>query len=167
MRKSVLVSLILIVNMSCFAMQNPPKSVSKNEMKISWHYENDRIFFEMSAPTNGWVTVGFNTTSKIKGASLLMGNIVKGKPSVVEHYTLNLGNYKTINSLGEESQVKDIIGNENFNRTILKFSLPIKAKSEYQKDLSEGKEYTMIIAYSQEDDFQHHSIMRTSVKITL
>jgi hypothetical protein len=153
--------------MACTAQNTAEKEIVKNKMKVSWHYEGDRIFFEMSAPTDGWVTIGFNTTSGIKDAYLLMGNVVKGELQVVEHYTLSPGNYKTINSLGEASQVKDIKGEENSNRTTLNFSLPIKAKSKYQKELSEGTEYTLIMAYSQEDDFEHHSIMRTSANVEL
>lgn len=167
MRKSILTILIMAVSMGSPAQDDSAKTISKNKMKISWQYKNDRIFFEMSAPTKGWVTIGINTTSSTKGAYLLMGNVEEGKPNVVEHYTLNPGNYKTISSLGETSQVKDVIGDENSMRTILKFSLPIEAESKYQKDLSEGSKYTMIIAYSQEDDFQHHSMMRTSVNVTL
>lgn len=167
MRKSILVTLILAFSMGCTAQKDSDKTISKNNMKVSWHYESGRILFEMMAPNDGWVTIGFNTTSGTKGAYLLMGNIVKGKPNVVEHYTISPGNYKTLNSLGEAPQVKDIKGNENSLGTTLKFSLPLKAKNKYQKDLSEGSEYTMIIAYSQEDDFQHHSIMRTSVNVKL
>jgi len=153
--------------MSCTAQENIDKTISKNKMKVSWQYKNGRIYFEMSAPTDGWITIGFNSTSGIEGAYLLMGNVEKGKPNVVEHYTINPGNYKTISSLGETPQVKDVSGDEKPNRTVLKFSLPIKVENQYQKDLSEGRAYTMIIAYSHEDDFQHHSIMRTSVNIKL
>lgn len=167
MKKSILFTLILTFSMSCIAQENNGNSISKNKMKVIWQYKNDRIHFEMSAPTDGWVTIGFNATSGTKGAYLLMGNIEKGKPKIVEHYTINPGNYKTISSLGETPQVNDVSGEATPNRSVLKFSVPIKAETQYQKDLSEGKEYTMIIAYSQEDDFQHHSIMRTSIHVKL
>ena len=167
MSKSILITLFLAISMSCLAQDKFSKVVEKNEMKVSWHFENDRIFFKMSAPTDGWVTIGFNTVKGTKGAYLLMGNIVEGVPNIIEHYTLNPGDYRTISSLGEKSQVKDITGVEKASNSTLVFSLPIIAVSKYQKDLTEGTEYTMIIAYSQEDDFQHHSIMRTSVNVTL
>ena len=167
MRTTIFIALILAMNASCTAQVNSDKSISKDKMKVNWHYENGRIFFEMSAPTDGWVTIGFNTNSGTKGAYLLMGNIINMKANVVEYYTLNPGNYKTIKSLGDTPQVENISGKEDSNGTTLKFSLPIKAIGKYQKDLIEGSEFTMIIAYSQEDDFQHHSIMRTSVNINL
>ena len=153
--------------MSCKAQEIRGKSISKNKMNLSWHFSNDRIYFEMTAPTNGWVTIGFNTNESIKNAYLLMGNIINDKVNVVEHYTLEPGHYKSLLELGEQPQVNEISGNQNSKGSMIKFSLPIMASSKYQKDLTEGSEYTMILAYSQEDDFQHHSMMRTSAIVKL
>ena len=167
MKKNVLIILVMIINIGCDAQKNGAKIVSKNQMNVSWHFGNERIYFEMSAPTDGWVTIGFNTQSGTTGAYLLMGNIINGKVNVVEHFTKSPGNYSPITKLGAESQVENIEGIEKNNNTLIKFSLPKKAFSKYQKDLLEGNEYNMIIAYSREDDFQHHSMMRTSEIVTL
>jgi hypothetical protein len=152
---------------ACDAQKESMKHLTKNGMNVQWHYRNERVFFEMSAPTEGWVTIGFNITLGTEGAYLLMGNVVNGKPAVIEHYTISAGNYKPITSLGAPANVQDVKGSETNTSTTLNFSLPIKATSNYQRDLTEGSQYTMIIAYSQEDDFQHHSIMRTSISIKL
>ena len=168
MKKNVIIIIVMmIINMGCNAQINGDKEISKNKMNVSWRFEKGRIFFEMDAPTDGWVTVGFNTQSGTTGAYLLMGNIVNGKVNVVEHYTKSPGDYSPITELGAKSQVENIGGIEKSNHTLIKFSLPIKALSKYQKELSEGSEYTMIIAYSREDDFQHHSMMRTSTNVKL
>ena len=167
MKKNIIITVMIIINMGCNAQSSGEKAISKSNMNVSWHYVNDRIFFEMDAPTDGWVTIGFNTQSGTTGAYLLMGNIVSGKVNVVEHYTKSPGNYTPITKLGAKSQVENIEGIEKSNHTLIKFSLPIKALSKYQKDLSEGSKYTMIIAYSREDDFQHHSMMRTSANVKL
>ena len=167
MRKSILIILMLVFSTMSNAQGNSEKTISRNKMKVSWYYKADKIYFEMSAPTDGWVTIGFNTTSGTKGAYLLMGNVINSKPNVTEHYTLNPGNYKAITELGEKNQVSNVWGVESSSGTSIKFSLPVKPVNKYQKDMSEGNKYTMIIAYSQEDDFQHHSIMRTSVNIKL
>lgn len=158
---------MIIINIGCNAQKNISKIVSKNKMNVSWHFENERIYFEMSAPTDGWVTIGFNAQSETTGAYLLMGNIINGKVNVVEHFTESPGNYSPITKLGAESQVDNIEGIEKNNNTLINFSLPKKAFSKYQKDLLEGNEYTMIIAFSREDDFQHHSMMRTSEIVKL
>lgn len=167
MKKNVLMIVILMINIGCNAQNEEDKTVSKNKMNVSWHYKNDRIYFEMDAPTDGWVTIGFNIQSGTTGAYLLMGNIINGKVNVVEYFTKSPGNYSPITKLGTKSQVENIEGLEINSNTAIKFSLPVRAFSKYQKDLSEGKEYTMIIAYSREDDFQHHSMMRISEIVKL
>ncbi len=143
------------------------QTISINSMTMRWRYDNERIFFEMSAPTDGWVTIGFNTKKDIAGTYLLMGNIVNEQPKVVEHFTISAGNYKPIETFGIGSQVQDVDGIEKNGKTTLKFSLPIRAVSKYQKNLNRDLKYTLIMAYSREDDFQHHSMMRTSINVKL
>lgn len=167
MKKYILITLALSLNIACFAQKYSSTSVTKNNMKVSWYFHNNRIFFEMNAPTDGWLTIGFNDTTGTKGAYLLMGRVKQGVPNITEHFTINPGNYKTIESLGKTVQVKDVSGIENSNYTSIKFSLPQKAASKYQRDLFKGNEYVLIIAFSREDDYQHHSIMRTSVRVKL
>jgi len=142
-------------------------SVSKNGMEVSWEFDGDLVSFEMAAPTQGWVTIGFNTTEGMTGCYLLMGRVFKGKAEVVEHFTQSPGNYAPITKYDVKSQVKQQSGAENEKLTVIQFSIPQKAISKYQKDLFPNSEYVMVMAYSQEDDFQHHSTMRTSVKVKL
>ncbi len=165
--KKIFLCLLLITGWGCQAQENNMKSISKNEMNVSWFFSENRIHFTMSAPTNGWVTIGFNTHTGTKDAYLIMGNVAGDKVKIAEHYTLDPGNYKPIATLGASPQVQNATGFENSNKTVLRFSLPKKSFSKYQKDLSQGKEYTMILAFSREDDFQHHSIMRTSINVKL
>lgn len=141
--------------------------VEKNDMMVTWWHEDDRIFFEMRAPTDGWVAIGFNSTENVEGAYLLMGSVQYDVTEVVEHYTISPGNYKPITELGAEAQLDDVFGTQTDSLTTIEFSVPVTAFSDYQKDLSVGNTYVMILAYSQEDDFQHHSIMRTSVDVEL
>lgn len=167
MKRTILMFTIILMNIACKAQQNELKTITKNQMTVSWHFEGDRIYFEISAPTTGWVTIGFNTETGISGAYLLMGNIINSKVNLVEHYTKSPGNYSPISKLGAKSQIEDLEGLQQSRKSVIKFSLPTTSLSRYQKDLSEGKDYYMIMAYSQEDDFQHHSIMRTAVNIKL
>jgi hypothetical protein len=143
------------------------KSVSKNGMAVRWEHNEGTINFEMEAPTQGWVTIGFNNSSGTKDAYLLMGRVVNGKTEVIEHYTLKPGNYKSFEKLGVGSSIRNVTGNEQDKSTLIKFSLPTKSINKYKKELSNGLSYNMILAYSRSDDFQHHSMMRTSIKVTL
>ena len=136
-------------------------------MSVNWNHEGERVYFEMMAPTNGWITIGFNDSSGIENTYLLMGHVVNGVAEVVEHFTISAGNYKPITELGSEARVAHVSGEDRGIHTKINFSIPKKSFSIHQKGLVEGKMYYMLMAFSREDDFQHHSIMRTSVQVTL
>ncbi len=143
------------------------KSVQKNGVTVTWEHQNSRIFFEMTAPTDGWVAIGFNTSQDITGNYLLMGQVVDGKPKVTEHYTLSPGYYEPFSAMKVAESVTDVEGTEVKGKTTLKFSVPVVPANSYAKRLDEGTSYVLLLAYSQEDDFQHHSMMRTSMRIQL
>ena len=164
---TLVLGLLLLLFASCEAQEQKNRSVSKNGMEVHWHFKQNRIFFTMKAPTRGWVAIGFNTTEKMTHAYLLMGRIAKNQAEVVEHFTIFPGAYEPIKTLGGITQVQDMYGSEKVNTTVLHFSLPVKALGQYQKDLLQGNTYFMVLAYSQEDDFQHHSSMRTSINVEL
>lgn len=147
--------------------QDSMKEVRKNNMRVSWKLEKEHIQIEIEAPTNGWVAIGFNETSSLAGTYLLMGRIQNGKAEVVEHFTEKPGSYKPITKYGIPNQVSSTSGDEKGNLTKLKFSIPISKSSKYHKQLSSGTKWNLLMAYSVDDDFQHHSIMRTSIEITL
>jgi DOMON domain len=166
----ILKTLFFAISMLNCSYANVPKimkSITKNGMKVSWEYKNQRIYFEMTAPTNGWVAIGFNNSDNTAGNYLLMGNVVGSQSSVMEHYTISAGNYKSFTDLKVNISVFDVVGIETQQVTKIRFSLPTAPSNKYTKDLEQGQEYTLLMAYSQQDDFQHHSIMRTSVKIIL
>ena len=75
-----------------------------------------------------------------------------------------MGDYRPIKDLGSIVNVDDISGKEEGNYTRIGFSLPIQTGSKYGVNLGPTWTYTIHLAYSQEDDFQHHSIMRTYVE---
>ena len=165
MRK-IIIGLTILLALKLNA-QNNMKQIKKDGMTVKWEIVDDQLHVEMSAPTEGWVTVGFNENSNITGAYLLMGRVRNGKAEVVEHFTSSPGNYQPISNYKVPNQVKDIKGSENGKNTELTFKIPIAAASKYHKHLTKGSTWSMIMAYSLEDDFQHHSIRRTSVSIKL
>jgi hypothetical protein len=145
----------------------PNREVEKNGMLMRWYYQHDSIHLEVRAPTRGWVTVGFNEKESMSGAYLLMGRVRNGRAEVVEHYTHSSGNYQPITTLGESSLISTVEGEELDHTTVIRYAIPIHPPTRYRKDLAPGNSYFMTLAFSREDDFQHHSMMRTSVNVTL
>ena len=163
----------LIIAMTLITMtlqinaQDSDTHVSVNGMEVNWRHQKNKIIFEVKAPTEGWVTVGFNETQAITGAYLLMGRVREMQPEVVEHVTLSPGNYKPISKKNDQCRLTVIEGKETKNSTNITFSVESGPDCQYQKILKKGMSYWMVLAYSVDDDFQHHSIMRTAVRVVL
>ncbi|WP_190811594.1 DOMON domain-containing protein [Flagellimonas sp. S3867] len=161
-------ALVALAPATCWSTKHYSKNeISKLGMHIKWHYGNQRIHFTLNAPTAGWLAIGFNDTEQLSGTYLLMANVIGEKTNVVEHYTVKPGNYSPISELGGYAEVKDVQGVENEFGSTISFSLPIAPTSKFKKPLKQGSEYSLLIAFSQEDDFQHHSLKRTAVPIIL
>jgi len=142
------------------------KTIQKNGMSVTWYHLEDRIFFELEAPTSGWLTIGFNETNELTGAYLIMTRVYSTLPDVVEHHVISPGNYKPIEKLNI-NQIADVEGEEIFNLSRIRFSLKADTQSNFRKSLIKGTYINMIMAYSRSDDFQHHSVMRTTVRVLL
>lgn len=159
--------LIFVILILCNFQTTDIRKISKNGMTVEWKYNNDRLEIMIKSPKQGWVAIGFNESSSLKGTYLIMGNVIDENVNVVEYYTLEPGLYKPIAELGGNAEAIIVSGIESNNKTTIKFSLPIASDSKFKKHLTKGATYNLLMAYSLEDDFQHHSVMRTSVKIKL
>jgi hypothetical protein len=162
--------LLFLISLLAFSMTNQlhtPQQIEKNGMVVSIEHLGDSIRFQLEAPTEGWIAIGFNETDQLKGNYLIMGTVRNGKVWVEEHHTFAPGDFRSYADLGIKSSVSHPVGTEKEGITRISFQLPIKSSHPLGKDLIENKVYTLLMAYSREDDFRHHSIMRTTVRIRL
>lgn len=143
------------------------QSIEKNGMEVRWEIRADTLAVWMSAPTNGWLAIGFNTENRLKGTSLVMVRVREGEPEAVDFYVLAPGDYQPVTQLGGVSQIRTISGTESVSGTQVHCGLVLRPSSKWHHELRAGASYTMLLAYSQSDDFNHHSMMRTSIAITL
>ncbi len=143
------------------------QTIEKNGMKISWSIKADQVHFEVFAPTQGWVAIGFNEKDKLVGNNLIMGNVVNGVCTISDQFIKGFEDHQAVETLGGQNHLSLISGQEDKKGTNIRFAIQSKAKDVFHYDLIKGKEFTLLIAYAQEDNFDHHSTMRTSIKIIL
>lgn len=167
MKLNILCLLLILMGCTSFKVQEGDNILVRNRMAVEWQIVGNNIRFEIRSPEHGWVAIAFNTSDDIEGAYLVMGRIQNGKAEVKDFYVLEPGNYRSIEELGRQSLIQDVSGREGFSGTTVAFTLPMGSKGKYYHELVSGKRYTLHMAYSLDDDFKHHSIMRTSTKIKL
>ena len=141
-----------------------PKTLTAEEFKLAWEYTEDNVTFTVSAPTKGWVAVGFTADDKIVATNLIMQKVDDDLVYGEDQFVTGMGQHPTINSLGGVSRISNIQGTEKGKQTTVSFTIPAKKLDQYHFDLSEGNEINIWLAWSISDDFDHHSrkrILRT------
>lgn len=157
---------LFLVNCS-ICNQNKMKEISKNGMTVSWDIMKDSLDVKVFAPTQGWVAIGFNERDELTGTHLVMGCVIKGEVFVEDHYIRQPGDHVPVLSLGGKDALSARTGEETSAGTTIAFRLPLKPVDLYHHALQAGKSYHILMAFSAENDFYHHSLMRTTVKINL
>jgi DOMON domain len=147
--------------------EKPFKSRTVNGMTFQWSFSKDNLHCKVIAPTKGWVAIGFNTVDELSGTNLIMGAVEQDFVMIDDRFIVKPGSHKSITELGGSEALTQRAGSESNNNTTISFSIPLSVNDKFHHDLQEGKEYYVLMAFSQEDDFQHHSIMRTTIKIKL
>jgi hypothetical protein len=165
--KFIFMALITSESFSLRAQQKDFKVTTANGMTFQWRFDKDHLQCKAVAPTNGWVAIGFNTKNELSGTNLIMGAVEQDSVTIDDRFIIKPGDHKRITDLGGSEALVHRSGKEEDSATTIFFSIPLSVNDKFHHDLYEGKEYYLLMAFSQEDDFQHHSIMRTTIKIKL
>ncbi len=154
---------LLIITSSTFEW----KSVEKNGMSFSWEINGEYLECKVSSPGQGWLAIGFSEENKIMGSNLIMDAAEHGYFKMSDRYVVSFGQHVSMLSLGANEALMNRGVVEKTNGTTMSFEIKRKNTYKYHLILEEGKELYIWLAYSENDDFMHHSTMRTSLKIKL
>ena len=147
--------------------QQTMKSITKNSMTVEWEIVGENMNITMEAPVKGWLAIGLNTKNQLTDTQLMIACVDGDGVSAKDFLVLKPGDYRPMLLLGAKDCIQNLSGKEGASKTTISFSIPIKAVDEFHYSIKEGESMYFLMAYSQEDNFYHHSIMRTSVKIVL
>jgi DOMON domain len=143
------------------------QEISQNGMTVTWKIAQERLLLTMRAPTSGWVAVGFNTLEGLAGTNLVMAAVEGQEVRLSDRYIVAPGDHRSVAELGGKPSAMLISGTEDATGTIIQFALPLHAADSFHVALTRGQSLHLLMAFSREDDFAHHSMMRTAVTITL
>lgn len=136
---------------------------------MEFHYQPtaEGLAIHLLAPTTGWVAIGFHTENTILGADLLQFRVRNGQAYGEDQLVQALGVHPADERLRNGSnQIRQLEGYEEKGWTHLSFLVPWNSEDPNDLPLSPDQSCWFILAYSQSDDFDHHSTMRKHVLVT-
>jgi hypothetical protein len=121
-------------------MGKAQESFETLDMKFEYLIEDDSIEITFSAPTTGWVGVGFNSEDNIVGSDLLLFHIVNEEIDYLDIFVKGFGDPREDVTLGGQRSVR-IIGGMEGERTEINFKIAFPGTDEYDFPLEYDKKF--------------------------
>ncbi len=138
-------------------------------MQLHWTIEADFIYFGLSAPTQGWLAIGWDPTGAImEGEDLLIGYIRDKELFLQDYYANSSVNHANDVSLGGRDDVLEASGSEAAGpplQTTIEFRRKLETGDPFDRPITPGP-HVVQLAYAPNDDFiTYHGEKRTVVSI--
>lgn len=143
------------------------KKVEVKDFVFQWRILGENIDIILSAPTTGWIAVGFDPSRMMKDADILIGYVENNEVFMRDDFGAGNTKHKADTELGGTDDITITGGSEIDGKTTLEFSIPLNSRDSNDRILEQGEEYKLIFAYGKKDDFVSYHKTRTSLKVTL
>jgi hypothetical protein len=143
--------------------------VEAQDIELRWRVDGQEIDFVVSAPTTGWVAIGFDPSTAMKDAQMIYGFVRNGAVTVRDQYGDGPFSHKSDTELGGSSDIISSGGSEENGRTTIRFTIPIDSGDAYDVPLTPGEEHKVLLAYGPdgEDNFTAKHAFRVSAALRL
>jgi len=159
--------LIFVLTQSIYSAEEGFREITDSEITFQWKIDGEKLIIVLSAPTEGWVAVGFNPSRVMKDADFKLAYVDGSTVHIEDHFGTGLFTHKIDSSLGGSDDFEVLEGKEEMGATTVRFSIPLNSGDEKDKILTEGDEVKVLMAYGDRDDLSRKHKRRTSVEIKL
>ena len=120
-------------------------------VEFSWAANATNLEIDITAPTTGWLAVGFEPTRAMKDADMVIGYIENGDVFLRDDFGDGFTSHTSDIELGGTDDVIVISGEESAGSTHILFSIPLGSSDEYDKFLEVGATVKVLLAYGPDD----------------
>lgn len=143
----LILTILLSLTFSLFA-QSPWQTVSAADITLEYRIlaGGETLECKLIGETSGWVAVGFNPSSVMRDANIIIGYVSGDNTMIRDDWGTTNTSHVADTSLGGSSDVTLIEGMEAVGVTTLHFTLPLSTSDQYDRPLMAGQSYPIILA---------------------
>ncbi len=132
------------------------------KMDLYWSVREDRVYFGLKAPTQGWVALGFNSAVPLmRGADIIIGYVKDGQLVLEDSYANSRIGHQTDIQLGGRDDILDRASTQDEGGTIIEFSRRLDTGDTFDMPIRPAEKLMILLAYGQRDDLiSYHDRMR-------
>ncbi len=139
------------------------------QMQLAWRHDGEYLYLAMEGPTEGWISIGIEPTRAMKDADYLFGYVEDGEPKFWDAYGTGLvgATHPPDDELGGSNDIVDFAGVEEDGVTRFEIQIPLASGDEYDKTLTPGETYAIIVAMGPTDEYNSKHFFVGSGELTL
>lgn len=107
-------------------------------IEIFWEFGPERLYMALQSPISGWLAIGFEPSTRMNHAKIIMATFQDDELVLEEHIGTNPISHRKI----EEVYISEFEGN-NLEGLLVEFVIPLDEDSIY--DIVEGEELAVIL----------------------
>ncbi|MDR3629037.1 MAG: DOMON domain-containing protein [Desulfocapsaceae bacterium] len=142
--------------------------ITVQKMVFSWKVDGANINVKLTAPTKGWVGIGFNPSDEMKDAKFVLGYVKDGKLVLTNDFGTADTKHEAVETLGGKSDVTAIGGNIQGDMTTIEFALPLVSTDGKGCKIDPAGNTIVLLAYGPDNDsFKIKHKFRTKISVNL
>jgi hypothetical protein len=145
----MILSLLLLAPVGLMAYDQ----VSAGGVIFQWQTVGDYLDCALTASTTGWVAVGFNPTDVMQDANVIIGYVSGGVAVMRDDWGTGQNTHAADTSLGGVDNLMGVVGAETAGVTGIHFIIPLDSGDSYDRPLSIGSSYQILLAQGSDDSF--------------
>ena len=122
------------------------------KMTFDWTIRGNVLAVKLSAPTRGWVGIGFNPEYRMKSANFIVGFVKAGKVTIVDEFGTMSVQHVGDHRLGGRDDVTIVGGVEDAGGTAIEFSIPLNSGDKFDGKLDVTGDTVVLLAYGPDQD---------------
>jgi hypothetical protein len=173
-RTILLLILFMLPVLDCFSQELFPNRVKLGEMTLAWRFRDATadmkesvIDIEVTAPDEGWVKIGFNTSNSLRDTWFLQAAVTGSGIEFVEQVLVRQRKPVNHGSHKAPVYVQDLMGTEHDGKTSISFSLPRYSRHNWYHNIYPDTVYFILLEYSDSDSFDSVPLFQRIARVKL
>jgi hypothetical protein len=157
---------LILVSLAAAALPLAAESVTVSGITFDWTIDGTYLTGTLTSPLTGWVSVGFNPTTVMKGADFIIGCVDKGEVIIRDDYGNRRTSHTPDSRGGGSDDVTAVRGSESSAGTVITFRIPLDSGDERDHSFANGQTIPVIFAASRSDNLTSIHNIRGKTAIT-
>lgn len=142
--------------------------VKDKKIAFAWNIAGNSLAVKLTAETEGWVGIGFNPVSEMKGANFILGYVKDGRVVVEDDFGIDENSHRTDTKLDGTKDVTVVGGSEVGGVTTVEFTIPLASEDKNDTKIDVLGDTTVLLAYGAgRDSFLSKHKYRSAFKVNL